>query len=78
MNVDQGFAGARVIKASGLAAAVVCTTDAAVSIVVLRLHDAGAAHCDLIWLGTTQDLYLAITTAGVLVYRIFVIPYSLL
>lgn len=48
MNVDQGFAGARVVKAGGFAAVVVCTADAAVAIVALRLHDAWAAHCDLI------------------------------
>lgn len=36
MNVDQGFAGARVVKAGDFAAAVVCAADTAVAIVGLE------------------------------------------
>lgn len=67
MNVDQGLAGARVVKAGGFAAVVVCTTDAAVSSVAFRLHDAWATDCDLMWFGAAYGLLLAITTAGILI-----------
>lgn len=68
MNVDQGFAGARVVKTGCLAALIVCTADATVPIVAFRLHDAWAAHCDLIWFGAAYDLLLAVATAGILLF----------